>query len=84
MPISCIPIGIPLLSTAIGIDIAGNPAILTGTVHISAKYISKGLFDLSPILNATVGDVGVNKTSYFLNASSNSFCTNVRTCCAFL
>ena len=58
-PINCIPIGIPLASTPHGIDIPGRPAIFTETVQISAKYISKGLFDLVPISNATVGDVGV-------------------------
>ena len=35
--------------TSIGIDIPGSPAILTETVHISDKYISKGLFDFVPI-----------------------------------
>jgi hypothetical protein len=74
----------PLLSTPTGTDIAGRPAIFTGTVHISAKYISKGLFDFAPISNAAVGAVGVSNISYFLNASLNSFCTSVRTCCAFL
>lgn len=61
------------LFTPHGIDIPGSPAIFTETVHISAKYISNGLFDLVPISNATVGDVGVNKTSYFSKALSNSF-----------
>ena len=45
------------------------------TVQISAKYISNGLFDFVPASNATVGDVGVNITSYFSKASSN-FCFN--------
>ena len=58
--------------------------MFTDTVQISAKYISNGLFDLDPISNATVGDVGVNITSYFSKALLNSFVTNVRTCCAFL
>ena len=72
------------MSTPHGIEIPGNPAIFTDTVHMSAKYISNGLFDFEPISNATVGDVGVNITSYFSNAFWNSFITNVRTCCAFL
>ena len=79
-PINCIPIGIPFLSTPQGSDIPGSPAIFTGTVHISAKYISNGLLDFVPIPKATVGDAGVSNTSYFLNASSNSFFTSVRTC----
>ena len=56
-PINCIPIGILLLSTPHGIDIPGNPAIFKDTVQISAKYISNGLFDFSPILKAGTGDV---------------------------
>lgn len=83
-PISCIPIGMFLLSTPHGIDIAGKPAIFTDTVQISAKYISKGLLDFVPISNATVGEVGVSNISYLLNAFLNSFFTNVLTCCAFL
>ena len=74
----------PSLSTPQGIEIPGRPAILTETVHMSAKYISSGLFDFEPISNATVGEVGVNITSYFSNPLLNSFITNVRTCCAFL
>ena len=79
-PINCIPTGIPLLSTPHGIDIPGSPAMFTDTVQISAKYISNGLLDFEPNSNATVGDVGVNITSYFSKAFSNSFVTNVRTC----
>ena len=66
------------------IDIAGTPAIFIDTVQISAIYISNGLFDLLPNSNATVGEVGVNITSYLLKHFSNSCLTNVRTCCAFL
>ena len=54
------------------------------TVQISAKYISNGLFDLVPISNATVGDVGVSNTSYFSNNSLKAFFTTVLTCKAFL
>ena len=50
------------------------------TVQISAKYISKGLFDFSPILKAVTGEVGVKITSYFSKALPNSFETRVRTC----
>ena len=74
----------PSLSSPHGIEIPGKPAIFTETVQISAKYISNGFVDLVPISKATVGDVGVNKISYFSKALSNSFLTNVRTCCAFL
>ena len=83
-PINCIPIGIPLLSVPQGIEIPGSPAIFTDTVQMSAKYISNGLLDFVPISNATVGEVGVNNTSYFAKALSNSFFTKVLTCCAFL
>ena len=36
-------------------DIAGNPAKLTGTVNISFKYIETGSLVFSPILNAALG-----------------------------
>ena len=48
-----------MASTPAGIDIAGNPAKLTGTVNISFKYIETGSLDFSPILNAELGVDGV-------------------------
>ena len=54
--------------------------MFTDTVQISAKYISNGFEDLVPISNATVGDVGVNKTSYFSKALSKSSLTNLLNC----
>ena len=63
--VHCIPTGILFLSNPTGTEIAGTPAIFTGTVQISAKYISTGLPDFSPILNAVIGAVGPIITSYF-------------------
>ena len=51
---------------------------------LKANIAATEEFDFSPIPKATVGDVGVNITSYFSKALSNSFCTNLLTCCAFL
>lgn len=83
-PINWNPIGIPSLSNLQGTDIPGNPATLTETVQISARYICNGLSDLVPISNAVVGEVGVNITSYFSKVSLNLLITNVLTFCAFL
>ena len=43
-PIICIPIGIPSWLSPHGIDIAGTPATLIGTVQRSSIYNSNGLF----------------------------------------
>ena len=84
LPINWKPIGKPLLSKAQGILIPGRPPIFTGTVQISAKYISSGLSHFSPILNAVVGETGVNNKSYFSNNSLYEFFITVLTFCAFL
>ena len=70
-PINWNPIGIPLLSSAHGIFIAGEPIIFTETVHISARYISNGLSIFSPILKAADGTVGIKTKSYLSNNSLN-------------
>ena len=57
-PISCRPTGSPSESPQ-GIEMPGQPARLTGTVSTSHTYIASGSSTLSPIGNATVGDVGV-------------------------
>ena len=49
-----------------GIEIAGNPAKLTGTVNISFKYIETGSLVFSPILKAALGVDGVKIASTFL------------------
>ena len=46
--------------------------------------MENGAKEVSDKPAATVGEVGVNITSYFLKASENSFFTSVLTCCAFL
>ena len=52
LPIICTPKGKPLLSKPAGTDIAGIPARLTEAVYISFRYIDRGSFIFSPILNA--------------------------------
>src|SRR5438067_1886697 len=56
-PISCRPTGSPSESPH-GIDSPGSPAMFGGIVRTSVRYMASGLPDFSPILNATVGDVG--------------------------
>ena len=77
--ISWNPIGNPFESTSHGMLIPGNPPMFTGTVQISAKYISSGFETFSPFLNAVVGDTGVNNKSYFSNNSLYAFLINVLT-----
>ena len=67
----------------VGIEIAGKPARLTGTVNISFKYIEIGSLVFSPILKAALGVEGVKIASTFLYASSKSFLINFLTFCAF-
>jgi hypothetical protein len=65
-PIIWSPNGYPFESRPAGIDIAGNPAKLIGTVNISFKYIDTGSLVFSPILNAELGVEGVSMASTFL------------------
>ena len=46
-----------------GTLIAGSPDRLDGMVYVSHKYMARGSAVLSPSGNATVGDVGVSRTS---------------------
>src|SRR5437773_5285669 len=66
-----------------GMLMPGRPAMLPGSVNTSLRYIASGSFTFCPILNATVGDVGVTIASHFANAASNSALMSVRTFCAF-
>ena len=51
-----------------GNDIPPIPAMFTGIVAMSFKYIAKGSLAFSPILKAVVGHVGETKTSAFSKA----------------
>ena len=57
-PMICNPIGMRLLLNPHGTEIPGSPARFNGTVHISIKYICRGLV-IDPILYAGVGAAGV-------------------------
>src|SRR3989344_8694191 len=65
-----------------GIEIAGLPVKLAGTVKASARYADRGS-DFSPINQAGVGMVGVSITSTDLKASSNSLRNCARAAVAF-
>ena len=67
-----------------GTEIPGRPAIFTGTVYISSRYISSGFEVFSPNLNAGFGAVGIIITSHFSNAFLKSSIIKVLTCCALL
>ena len=71
------------LSYPAGIDIAGKPAKLTGTVKTSFKYIEIGSLIFSPTAKAEDGVVGVKIVSTLLKASSKSFLINLLTFWAF-
>ena len=65
-PIIWRPKGWPFKSCPAGIDMAGNPAKLIGTVKISFKYIETGSSVFSPIEKAELGVDGVSIASTFL------------------
>jgi hypothetical protein len=44
-------------------EIPGNPAMLTGSVQASERYIATGSSRRAPIGNATVGLVGASSAS---------------------
>ena len=67
-----------------GIDSAGRPAMLTGTVHTSPMYISSGLFRFSPSRQAVVGATGASRKSNRSKTRAKSRWTRVRTSSAFL
>ena len=79
----CRPMGKLLFVKPHGTDIAGSPARFADIVKISDRYILSGSPVFSPILNAAVGDVGVNMQSQDLNALSKSSFIFVLTFWAF-
>src|SRR5919204_3534165 len=81
-PISCSPTGSASESPH-GIESPGRPARFGGIVSTSARYIASGFAVFSPSLNATVGDVGLTRTSKRSNAAANSRLITVRTFCAW-
>ena len=62
-----------------GSDMPPIPAILTGMVAMSLRYIASGSLAFSPILNAVVGHVGETSTSALINARVKSWVIRVRT-----
>ena len=70
------PIGKLFSSLAKGIDIAGMPARLIGTVNISFKYVWTGSFGSFSISKAVEGVDGVKIASTFLKALLKSFFIN--------
>ena len=62
-----------------GTLIAGSPDRFDGIVYVSHRYIDIGSAVLSPIGNATVGDVGVSNTSTCSYAAAKSLAMSRRT-----
>jgi hypothetical protein len=60
----------------------GSPAMFTGSVQASFRYISSGSSVLAPILKATLGEVGAINASTSARSASNSALIRVRTCWA--
>src|SRR5882724_5322658 len=77
-PINCRPTGRPS-DRPHGIERPGSPAMLGGIVRTSVRYMASGLSAFSPILKATVGEVGLTRTSKRSNAAANSRAITVRT-----
>jgi hypothetical protein len=61
-PISWSPTGRPSDSPQ-GIEIPGSPAMFTGSVQASDRYIATGSEVLAPNRNATDGEVGATRAS---------------------
>ena len=67
-----------------GIDTPGRPAMLTGSVQASDRYIETGSASRAPSRNATVGEVGATRASKpCAHSASKSPLIRVRTFCAF-
>src|SRR2546423_2302439 len=82
-PISCRPTGSPS-ERPHGIERPGNPAMLTGSVHASDRYIETGSAIRAPKRKATVGLVGATSASKpSAHSASKSCLISVRTFCAF-
>ncbi len=67
-----------------GIDTPGSPAMLTGSVQASDRYIETGSARRSPKRNATDGEVGATRASKpCAQSASKSPLISVRTFWAF-
>jgi len=76
------PTGIPSDSPH-GIEIPGSPAMLTGSVQASDRYIATGSAIFAPKRKATDGEVGATRASNPCSKSvSKSRLISVRTFCA--
>ena len=63
-----------------GIEIPGSPAMLTGSVQASDRYIATGSAIRAPNRNATVGEVGATRASKpCAHSASKSPLISVRT-----
>ena len=82
LAMNCAPTGIPFLKPQ-GIEIAGNPAKLAGTVKRSCSYISTGLSTKELSSNAVDSVVGVKIRSTLAKAFLKSLAINLLTFCAF-
>ena len=79
---SCRPTGRPS-DRPHGTEIPGRPAMLTGRVQASARYIATGSAIRAPNGHATVGLVGATRASIPVpKAASKSPLIRVRTFCA--
>ena len=78
---SCIPTGRPSEKPQ-GTDRPGSPAMFTGRVQTSIRYICTGSSVFSPNLNAVTGEVGVTSASTSWNTRSKSCLISVRACWA--
>ena len=67
-----------------GIEIPGRPAMFTGSVQASDRYIATGSAIFAPNRKATDGEVGATSASKpCSNSVSKSRLISVRTFCAF-
>ena len=76
---SCSPTGSPS-DRPHGIDTPGSPAMLTGSVQASDRYIATGSASRAPKRKATVGEVGATSASKpWAQSASKSPLISVRT-----
>ena len=67
-----------------GTETPGRPAMLTGSVHASERYIATGSASRVPSRKATVGEVGATRASKpCAQSASKSPLMSVRTFWAF-
>ncbi len=74
--------GSPASSKPHGTEMPHTPAMLAGSVSMSAAYIWSGLPVRSPRRKAVVGETGAASTSTCWNTASKSCLSSVRTFCA--